>query len=54
MLLIAGTVLFALGVLIMRPERNAPKDWRYWIGTVAGTAGAGMGLLGVMYTVEPL
>ena len=53
LLLIGGTALFAVGVFIMRPERNAPKDWRYWTGTVVGTAGAGIGLLGVMYTLEP-
>ena len=52
-LIIGGTVLFALGVFTMRPEWNAPKDWRYWTGTVIGTLGAGIGLLGVMYTLEP-
>lgn len=37
----------------MRPERGATKDWRYWTGTVIGTLAAGVGLFGVLYTLEP-
>lgn len=37
----------------MRPERDTPKDWRYWTGTVMATLGAGMGMLGVLYALEP-
>ncbi len=51
-LLVVGTILFALGVSILRPERDAPKDWRYWTGTVIGTIGAGIGMLGAMYIAE--
>lgn len=52
-LIFGGTIVFAVGVLTMRPERDAPKDWRYWTGTVIGTLGAGVGLFGVLLTLEP-
>ena len=52
-LITGGTLMFALGAAIMRPERDAPKDWRYWTGTVIGTLGAGVGLFGVLHTLGP-
>lgn len=52
-LIAGGTVVFAAGVAIMRPERHAPKDWRYWTGTVISTLGAGVGMVGVLYALEP-
>ena len=40
-LVAAGTLVFAAGAATMRQDRDAPKDWRFWTGTVVSTIGLG-------------
>lgn len=43
-LILVGTITFVVGMLVLRPESGAPRDWRFWIGTVIGIIGVGVAL----------
>lgn len=35
---------FVVGMLVLRPESGAPKDWRYWLGSAIAIGGVGVAI----------
>ena len=46
-LILFGTMVFIVGMLVLRPESGTPRDWRFWLGRHRVT-GVGVALYGAI------